>query len=966
MATKTVVANLDAWFAQISGTNYGNGKGARMSVGAGTGAFAGWTNRFAMTFPRGTLFSGIPAAASITGFKVKLRANGDCVGIGGTVKFWLERGTVVFAENAVTQDCTVISTGAADTRYPGPTRTTVNRVKYEGSPAAGDWITIDMLALGREWYGQTWDKLVLVAIAADTGTGYEEGTTSRRCTFRARETSSVSNAPYVEITYGTEQAPLTPDDPQPPAGAKYGTVTGQGFGISARYLHPEGKSGTHYQVEWYPTTATDATPGTPTQSYTVAATTAHNTVRPHLYTQLTPRVPGRWRIRFGRNGLWGPWNFMRTGTPAYQPTPVQPGVEPATLTPRIYDSISSADPADFITAVEDVWYQDPANEQAITKWASGKVAVGGAPTRVERTYSGTPLVFGTKYRWRRRIWNRDDIPSLADHRFPQQAVDVNHTPRESIGPTIVPGDTSTKLNTRTPTFVLTNPGGGNIDRYRMRFYSLSGALLHDTGEVGVTSASAINVVTPTGIWDWGQEPLVDAAIRPTGNANLGPFSDQKRVHINAAPGSPYPLSVEGAVQRADGVWVRASTVTQPVVVFPFRDTDRDLGYVESPVRREVETRTLADAHVTGSPNIATTGITDRFFLPTGLTVETVYKTRARYDDTANVRSAWSEYLFVKRSAIPTLSSVTPANAAAITDPTPAIVWTFGSAGGKAQASYRITASVDGGQIYDSGIVAGTAATHTIPAWLLPNATSVTWILQTWDTDGLAAVITRTFTTAFTVPAALTGLVATPDTDAKALVATWTVSALPATEFEAYYVYARAGNGQYERVATITDKAAPTYAYRGAGHNVETILRVTQDNGFAESAPVEVSAEIESRGIWCVRPELVMQLAHVRGGDDSGESPTEISAYPGLGRTDKLIVTGDTYGFEGQLTVKTRDKTVIDTLERYKAEGRVVILKWPDGDVRYARLEKVPRTREVVGWYTTQVSYIEVRSRAAGF
>jgi len=616
-------------------------------------------------------------------------------------------------------------------------------------------------------------------------------------------------------------------------------------------------------------------------------------------------------------------------------------------------------------------YQDPAVGATITKWDSGEVAVGGSSTRLDVAYGGTGLVYGTPYRLRVRLANRDGVWS-------DYTADFYFTPLESVGPNVVlrqggvslAADKSVLVLSKTPTFRLSDPGAANIDRVRSRYYSPTGVLLHDTGEVTVASAATQDVVVPAGVWDWGQEPQHEHAIRLTGNANLGPFRERATAHLDTVPGAPSPaavVSTTDAVLRADGTWV-VPTAT-PTLRFPNRDTDRDLGYTDNPTRREIELRNLADAHVGASPYVITGGITDDWAVPAAVLVaETTYKARARYDDSANQRGPFSAYLQVKYSARPTVSSVTPANAATLTDPTPPIAWVYAHTGSLPQGAWRVTAANPAGTVlWDSDWVEGTAAGTTMPP-VLPNATVITWTLQVRTTDGLVStLLSRTFTTNFTQPPALTGLVLTPDPDTLTVAASWTPSALAAGEFVAYHVDARVGAGQWERVKNITTQAQASYTFPMAGHNVDTIIRVTQDNGYMESPPVEASTQLTVEGVYRVGTDgAVTRLRYPQDGH-SHPRATEAAEYAPPGARYKRVVTIGAWGVDGrlQLNVPPEDLAVVAQLVDDYASGRVIGLKTGRGQAGWVKLREATPADGMAGWTSLQLAYTEVGAEAAG-
>lgn len=960
--TRTQTVDRDNWYFNDGSTSYGNGKGPSMYVGYTTVGTLTGKNRFAISIPRGTLFDGVPSAGSITAFNIKLRARGsNCDGNGGAVRFWLKRATANMGENSDTADCHVTTAGTGGvSKWPSPATDETNKAGFSGAVADNAWITVNALALGQWWYAHPEvTSLVLIAVAADAGlTADDESTTSRRAHFNTKDTTS---APYAEMTFNDNLAPTIPTSTLPADGTKQGSTNGTSATVSAVHNDPEGDTATKYQAQWFPAGTTDVTADstTPTADNTVTANTANGATRSHTFTGLPARTAGEWRIRF-YDGQWGAWSLLQTLTTAYKPTAVNLTVEPATLTPNMYASIQSNDPADYITAIEEYEYQDPAGGATITKWAPGKQSIGGSPTRSQVVYGGSPLVFGTQYRRRVVIYNRDDVPSdlTANTYFTQHA---------TLGPTMVPGDTLTKQNTLTPTIRLSDPGSANIDQARIEWLSEDGStVLSDSGVVSFTAAAYRDITAPAGIYAYGQYPKARGYIRVSGNADMGP-SNTVTIRLNDKPGAPYPVTIEATagsqvVQRPDGVWVTNDST--PDIRVPFRDTDKDLGYTENSVRREVEVKTMAGAAVGASPYIVTGTPSDVQTAPV-LTVETQYEVRGRHDDTANVRSDWSDYAFVKYSAAPTLSAVTPANAATVTDPTPTFAWTFASSGGKAQAYYRLTASLGTTILYDTGMVAGTAASVTLAAFVLPNASTITWTLTVYDTDGLYATITRTFTTAFTQPAALTGLVLTPNDDEKAIDVLWNPSTLPANEFYAYYVYARREGGQFRLVTTITDQSASAFRLRSAAHNRETIVRVTQTNGWAESDPLEDSSMVVADGYWVASLSDINELTFVRG-HGPGDHKRNLEIVEPLQRGERVVLNWGATGYEASFDIMSNDRDQLARLRAYADASEIVMFKFPYGDVRYAIVTDTPDDDGVGDWFTGNVKYIEVLPESATF
>jgi hypothetical protein len=465
-------------------------------------------------------------------------------------------------------------------------------------------------------------------------------------------------------------------------------------------------------------------------------------------------------------------------------------------------------------------------------------------------------------------------------------------------------------------------------------------------------------------------PSVYAAVRITGTLTIGTASEKFPFHVNATPGTPYPVSVSGdtqTVQRSDGVWV--TTDDTPDILFPFRDTDLDLGYAEEPTRQEVEVRDSALAPFAASPYIDSSSPSETFTSPT-LDIEETYDFRATYDDTASVRSGWSERTYVKYSAAPDLGTVTPADSATITDPTETVAWTYSHSGGVPMASYQLTAFLDGGLIYDSGLVEEVTDSVDFAPFVLPNEEDIDWTLVVYNTDGLSATISRTFTTDFTQPDPVTGLTATADLDRMALLIAWDESDLADEEFYDYEVWAKQAGGQFTLVATLTDKVDASVYYRAAPHNREVVIRVTQSNGWRSSEPTELSVTLGGEdadhiyGYWDVGGDTALELTHIQHGP--GDTQAQIEQFTPPGRTEKVLLNWGATGYEGGYTLLTDDRDQVLRLRRYKDTGEVRLFKTPYGAVRYVRYLSAPDTDRPVGWIDDSVSYIEVDPTSADF
>jgi hypothetical protein len=284
--------------------------------------------------------------------------------------------------------------------------------------------------------------------------------------------------------------------------------------------------------------------------------------------------------------------------------------------------------------------------------------------------------------------------------------------------------------------------------------------------------------------------------------------------------------------------------------------------------------------------------------------------------------------------------------------------------------------VSGVQIFDSTLQPGTTGAYTLPPFLLNSPIAYNWGLYVTDTDGLVATVARGFSTNFTQPPALTGLVLTPDPTNSAIDVSWNQSGLSGAEFLAYYVYMKNTDGQFVQVGTISTETVTSFVLYRAGHNVDTFVRVTQTNGWTghESQPLEGSAMLGGvnnvdpnyiPGYWTVDlAGTVLPIQFTTAG--VGDTQVQIEEFVALGRSDKVLLTWGLTGYEGEVSVFSNDRDLLDALRGYKDSGAPVLWKTYFGAVRCARFVKVQDQDRVAGYFNLTVGYVEVDAAAAGF
>lgn len=207
MASRTEKADLDAWFAELDGsTQSGNGSGGRMQLGYSSGT-NNWKQRAAVRFPLNVLTSGL-SANDITSCVLRLRVRGaeSCFTGGSTPRFWVEKTTSEWVETAHSVLCSVTTTGLAAGRWPGPSVTTVDRVRFdaESQPAANSWIEIDVTALVKAAKAANESEIGLRLISADLTDGYNETLAMRRIAFYTRHVAG--SEPELVLEYQQDQS----------------------------------------------------------------------------------------------------------------------------------------------------------------------------------------------------------------------------------------------------------------------------------------------------------------------------------------------------------------------------------------------------------------------------------------------------------------------------------------------------------------------------------------------------------------------------------------------------------------------------------------------------------------------------------------------------------------------------------------------------------------------------------------
>lgn len=488
-----------------------------------------------------------------------------------------------------------------------------------------------------------------------------------------------------------------------------------------------------------------------------------------------------------------------------------------------------------------------------------------------------------------------------------------------------------------PSFDGDATGGETIDTVRIIVYASDQTTeVWDSGDVAVSATSfsveyAGPALTPGSTYYWTAQYTENTG--PTGG-----FAAMRAFSINAAPSAPTGMEPNTGDVVDD----------TPEFISVFEDLDlTERG--DTPSVYEVEVRRNSDAvlmHTLRAITGLATGSNtlQRTSEGTGLTFDVEYKWRARYADSLGAYGAWSSFNVFKPSEPPTVTITGPG--ATITSPSFDVTWNFSSPGGKSQNRLHvvITRDSDEAVVYDSGIVFSSVASHTVPGGFLVNSTDYTIAVTATDTDGLeSAEATTGILSAWAAPDAVTGFSITANEATSEMLLAWDESTLSEADFSYYQIYRRlVGSSEWERYATVTDKAVTTYSDYFAGHGESyeykvTVWKVVVGDVDVESGDSEIPVAILDPDAWFVigadRDES--HIFELPVYDESHTEPIQQEVFEPLGSRRKTIVRGKVLGAEGTVQVQWTDseRAVAKTQLRYLTDtAGPHILKSPFGDV----------------------------------
>jgi hypothetical protein len=497
---------------------------------------------------------------------------------------------------------TLSSTNGGGAVWPGPATHAGSEVRGPVLPTAtGRWVKVATITpLGRTWAptrlggsGTAMTGLVIAQDNDDWTSTPSFTATLNNVEFASDDWGDGSKAPYLLFRFSDNQPPSAPVPTSPDLGGSSAVVVGTSSGteltVEFLYSDPDGDPIKRVEMEVYGDGETSTDPAISTRLATTGAVTPTplgplNAYRVKL-TGLPSRTTMRARLHVqdARNA-WSDWTLLTEGrfTTAYVPgAPLQSLMQTDPDRPDIFGTLNTPDASDHVTGWEGEFYRDTPQGR-ITLWAPGMQDIGGSSTRSQVEYAGAVLNDGDVVRWRHRHRNRDGVVGAWSE-------ELSTTIESQVGPTISPGDTGTKVLTRTPALTLTFDGSS--DGYQYRLYR-AGVLVHDSGVVGISAAGSTVVTVPAGYLNWGDTIEVDAAGRPAGTGTLGPFSPPVSLYIDTLPTT--------SIAASDGD-VTGSIVPTLDVLWESPYTDPDAArYGEVPVAKELELRVAATPQGSGT------------------------------------------------------------------------------------------------------------------------------------------------------------------------------------------------------------------------------------------------------------------------------------------------------------------------------------------------------------------------------
>lgn len=449
---------------------------------------------------------------------------------------------------------------------------------------------------------------------------------------------------------------------------------------------------------------------------------------------------------------------------------------------------------------------------SVLMWDTGKVATTSAEqisrAVTTRTYGGGSLAYNTQYSLIIKFWD------ITDQESPWCAA-ITFTPVTAPAPPTLTAPAG-KIDTLTPTLTGTyNIGSGAqpMDAFNAVVTDQSGVTVWDAGMVAA-SGTTFSLLYAGPTLALGTPYAWKARARNT-NGVWGEFATLLPFRTNALPVAP------ALVSPANGAGVSST----PLLRWSPSDPDLDLQ-----TEATVDVR-LASTGVSASgfPHVVAGNVVS-YAVPSGagLVVGTAYQWTVKTKDNVGYGPYAAVRTFTPNNG-PTVTVTAPANGSTISVPNPTVIWTYAAGGGGAQTQARVKIKQGLTLIFDSGALAGAGTSYTIPVGYIHAGqlyTATVSAIDTLATEGVSAP--NSFTTAWTPPASITGLITTVDQQHAWIALQWDAVTTAFTDFLYYAAYYRAqGTAAWTRFAKITNRSTTTAVFATPASGVVYEFSVAQ-------------------------------------------------------------------------------------------------------------------------------------------
>lgn len=367
-----------------------------------------------------------------------------------------------------------------------------------------------------------------------------------------------------------------------------------------------------------------------------------------------------------------------------------------------------------------------------------------------------------------------------------------------------------------------------------------------------------------------------------------------------APDMPTSLSPSGN---------RAVSLAKPTLRFDFTDVSGSTQLAN--VQVQVNATNVWTAPTFDSGTVAATvpqlDLTTTAYA--GLAVAASTWWRVRVQDGAGLWSPWSVGAQFQRQNDGTLTITNPPVSGLITEPTPPITWTFTGTTQAAWQVYITPAASTSTILHNTGKVAGTALSYTLPAGVLKDDSSYMVFVRVWDTVSREATpgdtawveASRAFTYSYDATVAVvTSLASTDLAPVPGVTLTWARATAPdsfAIRRNGVIIASNLLPGTLSTGGTnyaYTDRAGDPY--KANTWRVDAIV-----NGKTSQSSPTVTRTLRPSGIWLQDPARGIAV-RLLGRDAGTWTMGEVAeTYTPVGGTKGVRVTQALRGYEGSIS-----------------------------------------------------------------